>query len=100
MSMRNLAIMRHEQMKLREQLLRLQALVLVENDIDIGHTKEELLKLIEHDADENGKKLHEFHVLLAQVRKAVPVVRVRDGAEDHGKPEGQNGSGIPGVVPK
>ena len=98
--MRNLAIMRSEQMKLRQHLLRLQSLTLVENGIDIGHTKEELLKLIEIDCDENSKKLEEFHRLLAEVRKAVPVVKVKDGSEDHGKPADQNGSGIPRVVPK
>ena len=102
MSMRDLAIMRHEQMKLREHLLRLQAFVLVENGVDISHSKEELLKLIGKDCDENSKKLEEFHRLIAEVRKAVPVVSVRskDGVEDHGQSVPGDAGSVPGVVPK
>lgn len=82
--MRIEAALRHEQMKLKEQLLRVQAAVLISNGVDTGHEMQDLLKRIEADSNENGQKLAEYHDLLRNVRQAKPVVRSKSETGDHG----------------
>jgi len=78
------AVLRHEQMLLREQILRVQAMILIENGVDTGHNRHELLKRIGDDADENGKKLTSYHDALRQVQRARPIVSDKNEAGDHG----------------
>ena len=77
----NIAILRREQLKLREQLLRLQAVALVDSGEDIGYTKAELMVEIGKDREENSAKLDEFHRVKSTPS---PVVVVKSGPDDHG----------------
>lgn len=74
------ALLRYDQMKLREQILRLQAAVLIDHDRPTGHQMQELLDLIEKDAEENADKLSKYHDTLRRVQRK-PVVN--DEGRDH-----------------